>query len=46
MDTGCAPMSVEIYKHSDKPLSKGKLSKAPDVQRERQKKSFVHHLNG
>ena len=44
--TGCTSMTVEICKHYEEPLSKGKLSKAPDVQRERQKKSFVHHLNG
>ena len=36
--TGCASMTVEIYKHSEKPLSKKNLSKTPDVQREKKTK--------
>ena len=39
--TGCASMTVEIYKHSEEPLSKGKLSKTPDVQREKRIKKTV-----
>ena len=39
--TGCTSMTVEICKHYEEPLSKGKLSKTPDVQREKRTKKIV-----
>ena len=39
--TGCASMTVKIYKHSETTLRNGKHSKTPDVQREKKRKRTV-----